>query len=63
MAKKQTFADKVDKMKGAGTSHCPVCDDILLVTKVKEFVSEGGHTKLVSRTVKVCKCNSAKIFG
>ena len=63
MAKKQTFADKVDKMKGAGSVHCPVCDEVQLVTKVKEFVQEGGRTKLVTKTVKVCKCNSAQIFG
>ena len=63
MAKKQTFADKVGKMKGAGAAHCTVCDEIPQVTKVREFVSEGGRMKLVTKTVKICKCNSAKVFG
>jgi hypothetical protein len=63
MAKKQTFADKVDKIKAAGAAHCPVCDEIPSVTKVREFVNEGGVMKTVTKTVKVCKCNSAQIYG
>jgi hypothetical protein len=63
VAKKQTFADKIDRMKGAGAAHCPNCDDIPQVTKVREFVMEGGQTKLVTKMVKVCKCNTAKVFG
>jgi hypothetical protein len=63
VAKKQTFADKVDKIKAAGAMHCPVCDEIPQATKVREFVSEGGHMKLVTKNIKVCKCNNAKVFG
>jgi hypothetical protein len=63
VAKKQTFADKVEKVKAAGAPHCPVCDEVPQVTKVKEFVNESGHMKLVTRTMKICKCNSAKVFG
>lgn len=63
MAKKQTFADKVEKTKAAGAAHCPVCDEVPQVTKVREFIHEGGRTKLVTKTFKVCKCNSSKIFG
>jgi hypothetical protein len=63
VAKKQTFADKIDRMKGAGAVHCPVCDDIPQVTKVREFVMENGRSKVVTKTIKVCKCNSAKVFG
>lgn len=63
MAKKQTFADKTDKSKAAGMAHCPVCGDVTLPTKVREFVSDGGPMKLVTKQVKVCKCNSAQIYG
>jgi hypothetical protein len=63
MAKKQTFADKVEKVKAAGAAHCPVCDEIPVPTKVREFVEEGGRMKMVTSTVKVCKCNSPKYYG
>jgi hypothetical protein len=63
VAKKQTFADKVDRMKGAGAQHCPVCDEIPQATKVKEFINSGGNIKQVTKMMKICKCNSAKIFG
>jgi hypothetical protein len=63
MAKKQTFADKVDKVKAAGAMHCPVCNEIPTMTKIKTFVTEGGRTKLVTKSEKVCKCNSSQIFG
>jgi hypothetical protein len=63
MAKKQTFADKVDKIKSAGAQHCPVCDEIPIATKVRTFVNEGGRMKLVTKPVKVCKCNSSTIYG
>jgi len=63
MAKKQTFADKVEKIRSAGAAHCPVCDEVPAPTKVREFVNEGGRMKLVTKTIKVCKCNSPNIFG
>jgi hypothetical protein len=63
VAKKQTFADKIEKGKAAGAAHCPVCDDIPQVTKIKEFVETSGQMKLVTKTMKICKCNSAKVFG
>jgi hypothetical protein len=63
MAKKQTFADKIEKVKAAGAAHCPVCDEIPTATKVRTFVNEGGHMKLVTKSVKICKCNSSSYFG
>jgi hypothetical protein len=63
MAKKQTFADKVEKVKAAGAMHCPVCDEIPIPTKIREYVDMGGRLKLVTRTAKVCKCNSGKVLG
>ena len=63
MAKRQTFADKVLKVKSGGGLHCPVCDEIITPTKVRTFVNDGGRMKLVTKTVKVCKCNSAETFG
>jgi hypothetical protein len=63
MAKKQTFADKVEKVKAAGAAHCPVCDEVPVATKVREYVSEGGRMRLTQKMVKVCKCNSANHFG
>ena len=63
MAKKQTFADKVEKVKAAGMAHCPVCDEIPAPTKIRTFVNEGGRMKLVTTQMKLCKCNSAQIFG
>ena len=63
MAKKQTFADKVERVKAAGAAHCPVCDEIPQITKVREYVTMDGRTKLVTKTMKICKCNSAKVFG
>jgi hypothetical protein len=63
VAKKQTFADKVDKIKAAGAMHCPVCDEIPQTTKVREFLNEGGQMKLVTKSVKICKCNISKVYG
>jgi hypothetical protein len=63
VAKKQTFADKTDKSKAAGAAHCPVCNEIQVPTKVREFVSDGGPMKLVTKQVKICKCNVAQIYG
>ena len=63
MAKKQTFADKTQKVKAAGAAHCPVCDEIPAMTKVRTFVNESGHMKLVTKSVKICKCNTAEYFG
>ncbi len=65
MAKRQTFADKVAKVKGAGAPHCPVCNEILVVVKVcqSEQNPATSRTRVVERFVKVCKCNSAEVFG
>jgi len=63
MAKKQTFADKIDKVKAAGAAHCPVCNEIPTITKIKTFVNEGGRMKLVTKSEKICKCNSAQFLG
>lgn len=63
MAKKQTFSDKTERVKAAGAAHCKVCDDIPVSTKVREFVNEDGRMKLVTKTVKICKCNTAEIYG
>jgi len=51
------------KVKSGGGLHCPVCDEIITPTKVRTFVNDGGRMKLVTKTVKVCKCNSAETFG
>lgn len=63
MAKRQTFADKVQKVKAAGALHCPVCDETPVATKIRTFVNESGRMKLVTKTVKVCKCNSSAVYG
>ena len=63
MAKRQTFADKVQKVKAGGGNHCPVCDEVYQPTKIRSFVSEQGRMKVVTKSVKVCKCNSSIVFG
>jgi len=63
MAKKQTFTDKLSKTKSSGAKHCPVCNEIQASVRVREFVTEGGRRAQTSKMVKVCKCNSAAIYG
>lgn len=63
MAKKQTFTDKLSKVKSSGAKHCPVCNEIQTSVRVREFVTEGGRRNQTSRMVKVCKCNSAEVYG
>jgi hypothetical protein len=62
MAKKQTFAEKVAKIKGAGMEHCPVCNEIMTPTKVRAMETIDGRTRSVAKMIKVCKCNASKIF-
>jgi hypothetical protein len=63
VAKKQTFTDKMSKKKGSGAAHCPVCDEILTPVRVREFATDGGRRRQVTRMVKMCKCNNAEVYG
>jgi hypothetical protein len=63
MAKKQTFADKIAKVKGAGMEHCPTCGDIMHPTKVTSLETVSGKMKTVMKMVKICKCNTAEVYG
>jgi hypothetical protein len=63
VAKKQTFEDKVQRAKAAGQAHCPVCNELLHPVKVREFMMENGKRKVVSKIVKVCKCNQTEVYG
>lgn len=65
MAKRQTFADKIAKGRGAGVPHCPVCGEVVSVVKVcqSEQSSLTGRRRMVEKVVKVCKCNSSEVFG
>lgn len=63
MAKRQTFADKVQKVRAGIGAHCPVCDEVFQPVKVRSFVTERGRMKLVTKSVKVCKCNNSEVYG
>jgi hypothetical protein len=65
MAKRQTFADKVAKIKGAGVPHCQTCGEVLSIVKVyqSERSAVTNRMRRVEKLVKVCKCNSAEVFG
>ena len=65
MAKRQTFADKVAKVKGGGMSQCPTCGEVVNVVKVCQYeqAPSTGRQRMVEKFVKVCKCNSAEVFG
>jgi C4-type Zn-finger protein len=65
MAKRQTFADKVAKVKGGGAAQCPKCGEVLAVVKVwqSEEIPSTGRQRMVEKFVKVCKCNSSEVFG
>jgi hypothetical protein len=65
LAKRQTFADKVAKVKGAGAPHCPVCNEIFVVVKVcqSEQNPATNRGRMVEKFVKVCKCNAAEVYG
>jgi hypothetical protein len=65
MAKRQTFADKVAKVKAAGVPHCPVCSEIITVVKVcqSERSAATGRHRIVEKIVKVCKCNAGEVYG
>ena len=63
MAKRQTFADKVQKVRAGIGAHCPVCDEVYQMVKVRSFNSERGRMKVGTKSVKVCKCNNSEVFG
>lgn len=63
MAKRQTFADKVQKVRAGVGAHCPVCDEVYQVVKVRSVNSEDGRMKMTTKSVKVCKCNNSEVFG
>ncbi|MBM3324935.1 MAG: hypothetical protein FJY66_04640 [Calditrichaeota bacterium] len=65
MAKRQTFADKVAKIKGGGAPHCAACGEVLSVVKIyqSERSPATNRMRMVEKLVKVCKCNSSEVFG
>ena len=63
MAKKQTFADKSAKVKDAGMEHCPVCTEVMHPTKIRAIEFVNGRMKNTFKMEKICKCNTAAIYG
>lgn len=65
MAKRQTFADKVAKVKAAGVPHCPECGEIIAVVKICQVEKDTstGQRRTIEKFEKVCKCNSGEVFG
>lgn len=62
MAKKQTFANKLQGKGGA--DHCPVCDgDIQRVKQVRAVKAESGAWKFRSLNVKLCKCTEKEMYS
>ena len=62
MAKKQTFADKLNK--GGKVSECPECGEVRQPTMVLSPVkSEAGTMRIREVRTTVCKCNRKEVYG
>ena len=62
MAKKQTFADKLQSRTQVTT--CPVCNsDIQFVKHVRAVKGDNGAWKYRTQMTGVCKCNEKEVYS
>jgi hypothetical protein len=65
MGKDKSFAAKLAKATGKGSSHCQVCGDAFSTTKVIETVKSNKKDSynFKENFVRVCKCNVKDVIG